>query len=83
MIPLLSFVDTNVLFVFFSGETYDYMGSQRFLYDMENGEFPVPASDVIPEIRPDNISLFIEFNQLSYGNGVFAHILENTNEVII
>lgn len=70
-----------MLFVFFSGESYDYMGSQRFLYDMENGEFPLPAEeagDLLPQIRPENISLFIEFSQLSHSGGVYAHILENT-----
>lgn len=78
------FLGKNVLFVFFSGESYDYMGSQRLLYDMENGEFPVSAeeaSDVIPQIRPENISLFIEFSQLSHKGGVFAHILENNTEI--
>lgn len=81
---LFFFLGTNVLFVFFSGESYDYMGSQRFLYDMENGEFPVPveeAGDLLPQIRPENISLFIEFSQLSHSDGVYAHVLEDNAEV--
>lgn len=78
------FLGKNVLFVFFSGESYDYMGSQRLLYDMENGEFPISAdeaSDVIPHIRPENTSLFVEFSQLSHSDGIYAHILQNTSEV--
>lgn len=81
---IVVFLDTNVLFVFFSGESYDYMGSQRFLYDMENGDFPLPAEeagDLLPQIRPENISLFVEFSQLSHSGGVYAHILENNSEV--
>lgn len=83
-LTILFFVDTNVLFVFFSGESYDYLGSQRFLYDMENDEFPVDAAnagDLIPQIRPENISLFIEFSQLSHSGGVYAHVLENNSQV--
>lgn len=60
------------------------MGSQRLLYDMENHKFPIPFDEkdgMELTITPDDISLFIEFSQLSHSGGVFAHILEDNAEV--
>ncbi|MEJ1270371.1 nicastrin [Cricetulus griseus] len=45
----------NVMFVFFQGETFDYIGSSRMVYDMENGKFPV---------RLENIDSFVELGQV-------------------
>lgn len=73
--------ETNVLFIFFNGETYDYMGSQRLLYDMENGDFPMHSDDFVPQIRPENISLFVEFSQLSHSDSIYAHVLQNDSEI--
>ncbi|XP_072378978.1 nicastrin [Diabrotica undecimpunctata] len=61
----------NVLFFLFNGETYDYIGSQRMLYDMVYGNFPidnVEGSDILPPIIPKNIELFIEISQLGNAN---------------
>ncbi|XP_044763682.1 nicastrin [Coccinella septempunctata] len=70
--------NTNILFVIFDGETFDYIGSQRMLYDMERGNFPVETengtSTFLPVIRANDILLFLEFSQLSRTNEiVFAH----------
>ncbi|XP_031245749.1 nicastrin [Mastomys coucha] len=46
----------NVMFVFFQGETFDYIGSSRMVYDMENGKFPV---------RLENIDSFVELGQVA------------------
>ena len=37
----------NVLFALLNGEAFDYIGSSRMVYDMENGLFPKPNDDEI------------------------------------
>ncbi|CAH2015980.1 unnamed protein product [Acanthoscelides obtectus] len=76
----------NILFILFNGETYDYIGSQRLLYDMLNGYFPVKGlhetNDILPIIRPDDIELFIELSQL--GNNMdklYVHYLQNSTQI--
>ncbi|XP_050840787.1 nicastrin [Serinus canaria] len=49
----------NVLFVFFQGETFDYIGSSRLVFDMEQEKFPV---------RLENIGAFLELGQVSLRN---------------
>ncbi|KAL9822983.1 LOW QUALITY PROTEIN: nicastrin [Geothlypis trichas] len=49
----------NVLFVFFQGETFDYIGSSRLVFDMEQEKFPVLL---------DNIGAFLELGQVSLMN---------------
>ncbi|KAG5888388.1 hypothetical protein JTB14_035694 [Gonioctena quinquepunctata] len=73
---------TNVLFMLFNGETYDYIGSQRILYDMLKGDFPVKGlergNDILPIIRPESVSLFIELSQLGKAkNELFVHYLND------
>ncbi|XP_003795236.1 nicastrin [Otolemur garnettii] len=46
----------NVMFVFFQGETFDYIGSSRMVYDMEKGKFPVHL---------ENIDSFVELGQVA------------------
>lgn len=48
------------MFTFFQGETFDYIGSSRMVYDMENDKFP---------LRLDNIHSFVELNQVALRNG--------------
>ncbi|XP_060534306.1 nicastrin isoform X2 [Cylas formicarius] len=77
-------VKKNVLFVFLNGESYDYIGSQRLLYDMESGSFPndEPDNNVLPKIRPENVSLFIELSQLGMGSKTYVHYLSRTNSKV-
>ncbi|KAM4755637.1 nicastrin [Cyanocitta cristata] len=49
----------NVLFVFFQGETFDYIGSSRMVFDMEQEKFP---------LRLENIGAFLELGQVSLRN---------------
>ncbi|NXT07706.1 NICA protein, partial [Prunella fulvescens] len=49
----------NVLFVFFQGETFDYIGSSRLVFDMEQDKFP---------LRLENIWAFLELGQVSLQN---------------
>ncbi|NXW64991.1 NICA protein, partial [Eurystomus gularis] len=49
----------NVMFTFFQGETFDYIGSSRMVYDMEKDKFP---------LRLNNIHSFVELNQVALRN---------------
>ncbi|XP_025770907.1 LOW QUALITY PROTEIN: nicastrin [Puma concolor] len=51
----------NVMFVFFQGETFDYIGSSRMVYDMEKGKFPVQL---------ENIDSFVELGQVALRNSL-------------
>ncbi|NXJ22262.1 NICA protein, partial [Dicrurus megarhynchus] len=49
----------NVLFAFFQGETFDYIGSSRMVFDMEQEKFP---------LRLENIGAFLELGQVALQN---------------
>ncbi|XP_069583490.1 nicastrin isoform X1 [Ranitomeya imitator] len=49
----------NIMFAFFQGEVFDYIGSSRMVYDMEKGKFP---------IRLNNIHSFVELSQVALRN---------------
>ncbi|XP_077320216.1 nicastrin isoform X2 [Lithobates pipiens] len=46
----------NIVFTFFQGEVFDYIGSSRMVYDMQKGRFPV---------RLNNIHSFVELSQVA------------------
>lgn len=86
------FARPNILFMFFNGEAYDYIGSQRFVYDMEHGDFPSAASQTQP-IRRENIKFFIDIGSLDSLNSTtiyhyddfasaedFANLMKKYNE---
>ncbi|XP_075419779.1 nicastrin [Tenrec ecaudatus] len=54
--PSVATLPHNVMFVFFQGETFDYIGSSRMVYDMEKGKFPV---------KLENIHSFVELGQVA------------------
>ncbi|ELK38492.1 PREDICTED: nicastrin [Myotis davidii] len=54
--PDVTTLPRNVMFVFFQGETFDYIGSSRMVYDMERGKFPVQL---------ENIDSFVELRQVA------------------
>ncbi|XP_043226117.1 nicastrin-like isoform X1 [Amphibalanus amphitrite] len=74
---------TNVMFMLFSGESFDYIGSDRMVYDMSLGKFPPQA--VVPDdekagskrrpapMRLSNVSYYLELNQLARGTPLFLH----------
>ncbi|NWX93730.1 NICA protein, partial [Nothoprocta pentlandii] len=57
--PGVQSLPRNVMFTFFQGETFDYIGSSRMVYDMEKDKFP---------LRLSNIHSFIELNQVALRN---------------
>jgi hypothetical protein len=66
----LNFVNgvENILFAFFNGEAFDYIGSSRAAYDMARGEFPMASNPKIdkqwPTIKPESIKLVLEIGEL-------------------
>ncbi|XP_024606103.1 nicastrin [Neophocaena asiaeorientalis asiaeorientalis] len=59
--PDVTTLPRNVMFVFFQGETFDYIGSSRMVYDMKNGKFPVQL---------ENIDSFVELGQVALRNSL-------------
>uniref|UniRef100_A0AC35U0F5 Nicastrin n=1 Tax=Rhabditophanes sp. KR3021 TaxID=114890 RepID=A0AC35U0F5_9BILA len=62
----------QVLFAFFHGEAYGYIGSSRFVYDIEHGLFPEKHS--ARKNRMDDFSLYVETQMLlPYGTPDFIN----------
>ncbi|NXG63993.1 NICA protein, partial [Hemiprocne comata] len=59
-VPDIHSLQRNIMFTFFQGETFDYIGSSRMVYDMEKDKFP---------LRLDNIHSFLELNQVALREG--------------
>lgn len=53
----------NLLFTLFNGESYDYIGSQRFVYDLNNKAFPSKAT-FTNTIEMDSIDLLIDLGTI-------------------
>ncbi|CAB1317241.1 unnamed protein product [Coregonus sp. 'balchen'] len=56
----------NILFAFFQGEAFDYIGSSRMVYDMEKGKFVIDL---------DNVHSILEIGQVAVhsGTNLFLH----------
>lgn len=79
--------DKHIMFAFFQGESFDYIGSTRMLYDMEQGLFPYKLhenSKGIHPIHPNHIGYFIEIGQVSALSGLYVHSdpRSNNNETV-
>lgn len=86
MLPEQQSYDKNVLFLLLAGESYDYIGSSRIVFDMKQGTFPVkpdPAVAQPPPIGLQHIGPFIELSQLNKpaeGQPLYVHRLEDSSE---
>ena len=69
----------NVLFVAFAGESFDYIGSQKLVYDMSQGFFPNSTSNSTRMYMSD-IDLFVELSQFidMQGGTIYTHTDPNT-----
>ncbi|XP_017141316.1 nicastrin isoform X2 [Drosophila miranda] len=67
----------NVLFVTFNGESYDYIGSQRFVYDVERFAFP-KSSARRNLITFDNIEFMLDIGTLDDIANIKLHALSGT-----
>ncbi|KAL5020567.1 hypothetical protein ScPMuIL_003459 [Solemya velum] len=59
-----SHTSKDIVFVFFNGEAFDYIGSSRMIYDMEHNSFP--PNTAAQNLNWNNISHFIEVSQLGH-----------------
>lgn len=66
----------NVLFVVFNGESYDYIGSQRFVYDLEHLEFPT-RSTYTQAISFENIEFMLDIGVLDDIENIKLHSLNS------
>ncbi|CAH3146332.1 unnamed protein product [Pocillopora meandrina] len=67
----------HIMFTFFQGEAWDYIGSSRMVYDMDKDEFPsdpwkVDGKDLT--LKTGDIKYFLELNQVGLSrNKLWAH----------
>ena len=64
----------NVIFVIFNGESYDYIGSQRFVYDLDNLEFPTRSTRT-DAISFENIEFMLDIGVLDDVSNLKLHTL--------
>ncbi|XP_054760855.2 nicastrin-like [Lytechinus pictus] len=69
----------NIMFTFFQGESYDYIGSSRMVYDMKKGVFPFKLDEKNTQPSQVNLSTVaavLEVRQLalSEGDNFYMHI---------
>lgn len=56
--------DVNVIFILFNGESFDFIGSQRFIYDLKKSNtFPSPMTRTRP-INLDNVLFAVDIGVL-------------------
>ena len=86
----------NILFLLIHGESFDYIGSSRLVYDMENMAFPFNKSKseaaetfykngTQPLFTRTNIKSFLELGQLSNSQGnddIYMHSANNPKEMV-
>lgn len=68
----------NIVLVLLNGESFDYIGSSRMVYDMMNQKFPFPLSDnpsQSPLLSLEHIKYWIELGSLADNNDptVYLH----------
>ncbi|XP_052272818.1 nicastrin-like isoform X2 [Dreissena polymorpha] len=57
----------DIMFTFFNGEAFDYIGSDRLVYDMTNMDFPKPSTKpYLSQIHLNHISHFVEVSQVAH-----------------
>lgn len=71
----------NVLYVIFNGESYDYIGSQRFVYDLKHLSFPFKSTQTNP-ITFDNIKFIIDLGILDDLNNIKLFYLQDQQSLI-
>ncbi|BES93971.1 Nicastrin [Nesidiocoris tenuis] len=59
----------GIVFMLLNGESFDYIGSQRVVYDMEKGTFITDKN----KIKIEDIELVIELTQLGPGKTFYLH----------
>ncbi|XP_017774450.1 PREDICTED: nicastrin [Nicrophorus vespilloides] len=86
MVPKYEDYDYNVIFVLFNGESYDYIGSQRIVYDMSLDRYPVHGfttsnNETVSNINLKDIALYIEISQISQVDQMYIHYKKDSEEI--
>ncbi|XP_064394587.1 nicastrin-like [Halichondria panicea] len=78
---ILNGTESHIMYTFFNGESWDYIGSSSMVYDMMQGNFPYkPDLGKLqpPRVDLSNITAFLELSQLGFqaaqdSNKLFLH----------
>jgi nicastrin len=77
-LELDNMANKNVLFLLFNGESYDFIGSQRLVYDMKTGNFP--DKDYYNLINFTNIDMMIDMGTFDNPNKIVIYHAEELKE---
>ncbi|XP_065171601.1 nicastrin-like isoform X1 [Atheta coriaria] len=84
MLPTYEDYDRNVVFILFNGESFDYIGSQRIVYDMKKGEFPrseyTSTTEHSNPIRFEDIDTVFEISQITNTPKLHLHLLNEPEQ---
>ncbi|XP_026478503.1 nicastrin [Ctenocephalides felis] len=70
--------DKNIFYLLLNGESYDYIGSQRLLYDIEKGSFPPKQDNIVFE----DFDMIIEIGSLGgKPNYLSSHYAQNNPKI--
>jgi len=92
---VLNSTSRPVMYSFFHGESWDYIGSSRMVYDMQQGVFPFARTNdkpQLPLIQLSNISDFLELSQVGtsgenlqqrrfYAHGNISALVQNLTKI--
>ena len=73
----------QLLFAFFHGESLGYIGSSRWIWDMDRGQFPHSSQTIhekslkIQQIKTDGLSFYMEVSQIDNNRQLFLHSDKN------
>lgn len=67
----------NVVFLVLTGESFDYIGSQKLVYDMARGAFPNYTMNAT-RMSLDDIDILVELSQFVERAGMYVHTDNNT-----
>ncbi|XP_012263929.2 nicastrin isoform X2 [Athalia rosae] len=70
---------TNVIFSLLNGESFDYIGSSRLVYDLKEGNFNAIGGKIL---RLDQIRTVIELGQLGVGD-IYFHSTNFENDTLV
>uniref|UniRef100_A0A670ZL45 Nicastrin n=1 Tax=Pseudonaja textilis TaxID=8673 RepID=A0A670ZL45_PSETE len=83
-IPDVQSLPKNIMFAFFQGETFDYIGSSRMVYDMQNGRFPFQLENIdsfleLSQVRRDETGPLWVFFYLAVTRMLYGFLIQSNN----
>ncbi|KAL5284629.1 NCSTN family protein [Megaselia abdita] len=80
VLPKNNGINKNVMFVVFNGESYDYIGSQRFVYEMQKHNFPYVHTRTNP-LSFENIDFMIDLGVLDDFDNLDVYTLTDVPQI--